>query len=216
MEEVENDEIKLQCFEYNSNVYNDTIPKVTAPTNNVTPSPYSAPDVVERFYVVQDLSENKIYILYKRPDDNPYFSGANIFVSKAGGDWHYVKTIGYITPSVKLDAAIDNSQTTIGFDNTTLYGSFPSSGSFWIEDELITYTGISGDPDYEFTGCGRGINPVAHTIDKYCMLKEDDTGFIDFYDFEVGWSWEIKAQSVTIYNLKSDFATSPSKVITLS
>jgi hypothetical protein len=127
-----------------------------------------------------------------------------------------VKTVGYITPSVKLDAAIDNSQTTIGYDNTTLYGSFPSSGSFWIEDELITYSGISGDPDYEFTGCGRGISPVAHTIDKYCMLKDSYTDFITFEDSEIGQSWEIKAVSVTLYNLKSTFATSPSKVITIS
>ncbi len=216
MEELENDEVKLQCFEYNPNVYGDTIPKVTASDDNSTPTPYVAPDDVERFYAVQDSAENKIYILYKRPDGNPYFSGSNIFVSKNGGDWNYIKTIGYVTPSVKLDAAIDNSQTTIGFDNTTLYGSFPISGSFWIEDELITYTSVSGDPDYEFTGCGRGISPVAHTIDKYCMLKDNDTGFITFEDSEVGQSWEIKAVSVTLYNLKSDFATSPSKVITIS
>lgn len=216
MEEVGNDEVKFQCFEFNPNVYSDTIPKVTATDNNVTPTPYAAPDVVERFYAVQNLTENEIYILYKRPDDNPYFAGADIFVSKGGGDWLYIKTIGYITPSVKLDAGIDDSQTTIGYDNTTLYGSFPSSGSFWIEDELITYTGISGDPDYEFTGCTRGASPAAHTIDKYCMLKDDYTGFITFEDSEVGQSWEIKAVSVTLYNLKSDFATSPSKVITLS
>lgn len=216
MEEAENDEIKLQCFEYNPNVYNDVISKVTHTDDNVLPTPYAAPDIVERFYVVQDIDIRKIYILFKRPDSNPYFVGVDIFVSVNGGDWKFEKHIGYVTPSVKLDAGIDNSQTTIGYDNTTLYGSFPSSGSFWIEDELITYTGISGDPDYEFTGCGRGISPVAHTIDKYCMLKDDYTDSVYYGEPEVGQSWEIKAVSVTAFNLKSDFSSSPSKVITLS
>jgi hypothetical protein len=216
MEESEGDEIKLQCFEFNPNVYSDTIPKVTAPNDNSTPTPYVAPDIVERFYAVQDFSENKIYILFKRPDDNPYFIGANIFVSVNGGDWIWKKLVGYVTASVKLDAGINDSQTTIGYDNSTLYGSFPSSGSFWIEDELITYTGISGDPDYEFTGCGRGISPVAHTIDKYCMLKDDYVDYITFEDDEIGQQWNIKAVSVTVYNLTADFSTSPSKVITLS
>lgn len=216
MEEMENDEIKFQCFEYNPNVYGDAISKVIATPDNNPPTPYETPDTVERLYVVQDFSENKIYILFKRPDGNPYFIGAQIYVSINGGDYQWIKEVTYITPSVKLDAAIDNSQTTIGYDNSTLYGSFPSSGSFWIEDELITYTGISGDPDYEFTGCGRGISPVAHTIDKYCMLKDDYTDFITFEDANVGQTWTIKAVSVTIYNLKSDFATSPTKAVTIS
>jgi hypothetical protein len=216
MEEMENDEVKLQFFEYNPNVYSDTITKVLASEDTSPESRYTAPDVVERFYAVQDLTDNKIYILFKRPDNNPYFVGAKIYVSVGGGDYVYKDTIGYVTPSVKLDAGIDDSQTTIGFDNSTLYGSFPSSGSFWIEDELITYTGISGDPDYEFTGCTRGSNAAAHTIDKYCMLKDSSTQFITFEDSEVGQSWTIKGVSVTVYNLVAPFATSPTKVVTIA
>jgi hypothetical protein len=216
MEEAENDEVKFTCFEYNANVYSDTIPKVTHIDDNNPPSPYEPPDIIERFYAVQDLTENKIYILFKRPDDNNYFVGAKIYVSVGGGDYIWKKTVGHVTPSVKLDAGIDDSQTTIGYDNTTLYGSFPSSGSFWIEDELITYTGISGDPDYEFTGCTRGSNAAAHTIDKYCMLKEVQTEYIIFEDSEVGQSWTIKGVSVTVYNLVADFATSPTKALTIS
>ena len=216
MEELENDEVKLTCFEYNSNCYSDNISKVISSSDNSLPTPYEAPDDVERLYAVQDLSENKIYILFKRPDDNPYFIGAQIYVSINGGDYQWIKEVTYITPSVKLDAGINDSQTTIGYDNSTLYGSFPSSGSFWIEDELITYTGISGDPDYEFTGCGRGISPVAHTIDKYCMLKDAYTDFITFEDANIGQTWTIKAVATTLYNLKSDFATSPTKAVTIS
>lgn len=216
MEELESDEIKFDCFEYNPNVYGDAIPQVLAPLNNNPPSPYNAPDIVERLYAVQDLTENKIYLLFKRPDDNPYFVGANVHVSVGGGDWVWKDTFGYVTPSVKLDAGIDDSQTTIGYDNTTLYASFPSTGSFWIEDELITYTGVSGDPDYEFTGCTRGSNASAHTIDKYCMSKETNTPFITFEDSEVGQSWEIKLVSVTVYNLRADFATSPTDTVVIS
>jgi hypothetical protein len=216
MEEMEGDEIKFTCAEYNPAVYSDTIPKVLPPGDNDPPSPYEAPDIVERFYAVQDLTENKIYILFKRPDDNPYFVGANIYVSVNGGDYVWKKTIGHVTPSVKLDAGIDDSQTVIGFDNSTLYGSFPSSGSFWIEDELISYTGISGSPDYEFTGCTRGTNATSHTSDKYCMLKESDTEYITFEDSEVGQQWTIKPVSITIYNLTADFATSPTKLVTLT
>jgi len=216
MEELENDEIKFTCFEYNANVYNDTIPKVTAVDDNATPTPYVAPDVVERFYVVQDLTENKIYILFKRPDDNNYFVGAKVYVSVGGGDWVWKKIVGQVTPSVKLASGIDDTVTTIPFDNSTLYGSFPSSGSFWIEDELITYTGISGDPDYEFTGCTRGTNNVAHTIDKYCMLKDTNTEFITFEDSEVGQIWTVKGVSVTIHNLAANFASSPTKAVTIA
>ena len=216
MEEAENDEINIQCFEYNPTVYTDTIGKVTAAQNNVVPTQYEAPGIVERFYAVQDSIYDRIYIFFKRPDDSSYFIGARIYVSINGGDWSYQKTIGYVTSSVKLDAAIDNSQTTIGYDNSTLYGSFSASGSFYIEDELITYAGISGDPDYEFTGCGRGGSPVAHTIDKYCMLKDDYTEWIGFGPENIGQQWEIKAVSITAFNLTADFSTSPSKVITLS
>ncbi|GAG40317.1 unnamed protein product, partial [marine sediment metagenome] len=178
--------------------------------------PYAAPDVIERFYAVQDLTENKIYILFKRPDDNNYFIGAKVYVSVGGGDWVWKKIVGHVTPSVKLASGIDDTVTTIPFDNSTLYGSFPSSGSFWIEDELITYTGISGDPDYEFTGCTRGTNNVAHTIDKYCMLKDTNTEFITFEDSEVGQIWTVKGVSVTVYNLAANFASSPTKAVTIA
>jgi hypothetical protein len=216
MEEMENDEIKLSCFEYNPNVYSDTIPKVLPYTWNDPPTPYEAPDIIERFYVVQDLTENKIYILFKRPDNNPYFIGVKVYKSINGGDWIWVDEVGFVTTSVKLASGIDDSVTTIPYDNTTLYGSFPDSGSFWIEDELITYTGITGDPTYTFTGCTRGGNASAHTSDKYCMLKENQTPFITFEDGDVGQDWEIKGVSITVYNLVADFATSPSQVITIS
>ena len=216
MEEMENHEVKLQCFEYHSAVYSDETTQVMAVEDNNPTTPYVAPDVIERFGAVQANPVNKIYILFKRPDDNPYFIGVNIHVSKNGGDWQFVKTIGYITPSVKLDAGIDDSQTTIPYDNSTVYGAFPATGSFWIDDELITYTGISDDPDYEFTGCTRGSSPTTHSVTKYCMLKDDYTDFITFEDSEVGQQWEIKAVSVTVFDLRANFSSSPSKVITIS
>ncbi len=215
MEELESDEIKFTCAEYNPNVYSDTIPKVLYVGDNDPPSPYEAPDIVERFYAVQDLSENKIWLLFKRPDNNNYFVGAKVYVSVGGGDYNYKKTIGYVTPSVKLNAGINDVVTVIPFDNTTLYGTFPDSGSFWIEDELITYTSID-DINHEFEGCTRGSNATSHTADQYCMLKEDNTNYITFEDSEVGQSWTIKAVSITVYNLTADWATSPTKSVTIS
>ena len=81
---------------------------------------------------------------------------------------------------------------------------------------MITYSGITGDPTYTFTGCGRGGSPVAHTIDKYIMLKDDYTEFIEFESADIGQQWEIKAVSVTAFDLTADYATSPTKVITIS
>jgi hypothetical protein len=215
MEEKEDDEIYFDCIEYNPNVYGDTIPKVLANPNNNPPSPYVPPDLVERFSVVQDLTENKLYLLFKRPANNNYFVGANIYVSVGGGDWVWKKTAGYVTPSVKLAAGINDSVTVIPYDDTTAYGGFPSSGSFWIEDELITYTSID-DVNYEFEGCTRGANATSHTIDKYCKLKQTGTEYLTFEDSEIGQSWEIKAVSVTIYNLRADFNTSPTDTVVLS
>ena len=205
----------FNCFEFNPNVYSDTIPKVIAPEDNNPPSPYEQPDLIERFSVVQDLTENKLFVLFKRPSNNPYFVGIKLYVSVGGGDYVWKGTVGHVAPSVKLASGINDTVTVIPFDDTTLYGSFPASGSFWIEDELITYTSID-DINHEFEGCTRGANATSHTIDKYCKLKETNTPYITFEDDEVGQSWTIKGVSVTVYNLRADFDTSPTDTVVIS
>jgi hypothetical protein len=216
MDETENDEIKLECLEYNRYVYDDSIPKVTHVDDNSTPSPYISPDIYERFSVVQDLTDNKIWLRFKRPDDNPLIVGSRVFVSVNGGDYIFKKMVGIYTPSVKLDSLIDDVVTTIPYDNSSLYGSFPSSGSFWIEDELITYTGITGDPTYTFTGCTRGANAVSHVATEYCDLKQTDTPFINFEDSEIGQSWSIKIVAINTHNLVADFSTSPTDTVIIT
>ena len=216
MDETENDEIKLECLEYNRYVYDDSIPKVTHVDNNSTPSPYVSPDILERFNAVQDLSENKIWLRFKRPDNNSLIVGSRVYVSVGGGDYIFKKQVGIYTPSVKLDSLINDVVTTIPYDNPTLYGSFPSTGSFWIEDELITYTGITGDPTYTFTGCTRGANATSHAATEYCDLKQTDTPFIDFLDSEVGQSWLIKIVAINTHNLVADFTTSPTDTVVIA
>ena len=209
MEELEEGEVKIHCLEYNSDVYNDNIPYCVETTSSGDlPSPYELPDQSERLNIIQDLSENKIYVCFKRPDDVPYYYGVQVFAQKGAlADYTYVTAVSSTTPSVKLSSGIDDSQTTIAFDDSTLYGSFPSSGSFWIEDELITYTGISSN---QFTGCTRGTNATSHTSDKYCDLKQDKTPFITFEDSDVGFTWTVKVISVNVSGITSSFSTAPS------
>lgn len=54
--------------------------------------------------------------------------------------------------STQLSGSINNSTTSIGVNSTA---SFPSSGIIRINDEIISYTGLSGGNT--FTGCSRGF-----------------------------------------------------------
>ena len=207
MEEVEHDEIKLSCLEYNRFIYSDDINPVYNSTTTVMPSLQVPPDDTERVHVVQDITENKIWVNFKKPDDNNWWTKGQVWIKKgAAGEYEVYDSSSKTTSSVKLDTGgIDASQTTIPYDNSTLYGSFPSSGSFWIEDELITYTGFSGDPDYEFTGCVRGTNASVHTADKYCHKKESTLPNVSFLPSEVGNTWYFKILSMNVVGVSSDF-----------
>ena len=54
-----------------------------------------------------------------------------------------------------LAEALDNSETTITLGAVT---GFPSAGAFKVDNEIITYTGISG---VDLTGCTRGTNSTS-------------------------------------------------------
>ena len=66
----------------------------------------------------------------------------------------YVVRIPYST----LSAAINNSVTTIGVTSATNY---PTAGTIQIGDELIDYTGKSGN---DLTGCTRGAHSTLSLI----------------------------------------------------
>jgi hypothetical protein len=217
LEEVEKDEIKISCLEYNRSIYGDEIPVVFSSSTSIIPSVYAVPDDIERFNVVQDLTENVIYFNFKRPDDNAWWGGAEIWVKKGvGGEYELAGVYLATAMSIKLDTGgIDASQTYVPFDSTTLYGEFPASGEFWIEDELISYTSINETLN-QFEGCTRGTNASAHADTEYCNLKESNTPYTNFADADIGSTWYFKAVSITVAGIPSDIDTATELSLTLS
>ena len=52
------------------------------------------PDDVERINIVQDLTENKIWVCFKRPDDNNWWMSCQIWIKKGGGaEYELIGTI---------------------------------------------------------------------------------------------------------------------------
>lgn len=217
LEEVNNDEIKFSCLEYSRYLYGDDILQVF---NTTSPSPgdnvYTYPGDIERVHVVQDLTGSFVWINYKRPDNNNWWMGAQVWLKRGvSGEYTNVGQFARATSSVELLDAIDNIQTVIPFSSATLYGTFPDSGSFWIEDELITYTSID-ETNNEFEGCTRGANATAHASDEYCHLRESSLPIVNYYNSDVGTTWFIKIVSVNVVGITSDFdsATEVSLIIT--
>ena len=215
-EEIDNDEVKLYCLEYHRGIYGDDIDVVYVSVIGSNTSVFEAPGDIERFHVVQDETENKIYINIKRPDGDKWWLSARIYTKHISADAYSFKTsLTYVTPSIKLDTGgIDSTQTTIPYDSTTLYGAFPSSGEFWIEDELISYTSID-DVNFEFEGCTRGSNAASHADTEYCHLKTIDTPFITYDSSWVGQTYSIMAVSFNVTSIQSDIDTAPEETITI-
>ena len=216
MEEVENDEVRLNCVEYNRAIYGDDILQVFISSTSTIPSVYEQPDDLERFHIVQDLTNNVIYINFKRPDNNNWWVGAQVWVKKGvNGDYEKYGQLGIVTNSVKLDTGgIDATQTTVPFDDSTLYGTFPDAGEFWIGDELISYTSIN-DTLKQFEGCTRGTNATSHLDTEYCHLKTANTPYISGSS-DIGTTWYIKAVSITIVGTPSEFASAIEESVLLT
>ena len=109
----------------------------------------------------------------------------------------YVVRIPYST----LSAAINNSVTTIGVTSATNY---PTAGTIQIGDELIDYTGKSGN---DLTGCTRGAHSTtaaAHLINvrldavRWGMNQDGVSGF-RLSD----WATDYKGTALTLGDLIS-------------
>lgn len=219
IEELEIDEVKIICFEYNRTVYNDYSGQIFTSSRQDIPNPFAVPDTPERFNIWQDdNNEKRIYIAYKVPDNQSYWSGVRVYVQKtAGGDFNYVDLLTTPTYSVKLSSSISDTATTIPFDSSTLYGSFETSGWFYIDKEKIYYTGISGD---SFTGCVRGDGgtiAVSHGVNEYCnnYVLNGSTPYINFASEDIGATWTIKLIGTAINGLTSDWDTAPTDSLTI-
>lgn len=216
LEELEDDEIKFTCMEYDSTIFGDDILPLYETSGISLPSVYARPDHVERLNCIQDLTNNYIWICFKRPDGANWFMGARIYIKKGtNADYLPVSTLGATTSSVKLyTGGIDAVQTSIPYDISTIYGTFPDSGEFWIEDELISYTSINDTLD-QFEGCTRGANAASHADTEYCHLKTNLYSIINFDDSDIGTTWYIKAVSINVAGIEADYDTAPEFTITL-
>lgn len=211
MEEQDGGEISLDLSEYNSNVYGDLVN-----INDYDPnyddhggSAWTVPPHVERFSVTQCvdvLDQYKFYIFFKRPDNSNYWYGARVYI--VTGSDEYVDAFSVPTSSIKLSGAINYSQTTIPYDPTTLYGTFPTSGTMYIGQELITYTGMSGN---SFTGCGRAVNgmPMGHNVNEFCNLLVTETPYILTTNQYAGQEILLKAVSFVSAGISAPFDTAP-------
>jgi hypothetical protein len=220
VEEEGNDEIKLTCVDYNPSLYGDTVLQVFESSSSVIPSVYSVPDDIERFNVGIGISGDRtIWFHFKRPDNNNWWVGAKIYVKKgASADYDLLGQWAQTTASVKLDTGgIDSSQTTIPYDVSTLYGSFPDSGQIYIENERIAYTSINDTLD-QFEGCTRSVvNPSSHADTEYCNYhKPASNPSITYTAADAGATWYFKAVSVTVTGTPSELADADEVSVTLT
>lgn len=216
MEEIENDEIKFMCLEYNENIYSDDIGIVYTTGISQVKSVLDEPPDLGNFHAVQDETENRIYLLSESPSSYAWFIGTRVYYRTNPGDaYQYLTQYAELASNVKLLSAINATQTVIPFDSTTLFGSFPSAGEFWIDDELISYTSID-DINDEFEGCVRGSNASTHDATDYCWLKENTTPYFNFSAADIGQTYYLLAVAYNVVGITSDKSSGKTFEITLS
>lgn len=219
MEEIQDFETKLELVEYVSEVFHDHGIPQTITNKSTNTDKYQRPGQVERFAAFEEHNNMVIDLFLKKPDNEKFWKGADIFLNKEGSDiWEKIGLVTDDTPSVKLSADINNSTTVIPFDYETLNGSFPASGFFFIGEEEIYYSSINSELN-QFEGCIRGYNDSiisSHDESLYCSLRLS-TVFKYYYDKnDIGKTLNFKAISVTIYNVYSDGNTAPIVSIVLN
>ena len=209
----ENDDlsVKFNLLEYIPTLYNDYTPPFKETVTQKIANPFLPPLVVTKGFVNE--YDGRIYIAVERPvgENDEYWSGAQIFIKRGEvGEYEYYKTITTTTPNVKLSSDVTSTQNYISFDSTELYGSFPSSGTLFLEREQIRYTSISSSN--RFSGCTRGYNGTvnnSHIQDNYCVLF--DINKMPYYEYppeEIGIPLYFKFVSVNYKGVTADSNTS--------
>jgi len=213
MEELEDYETKLDFVEYNPHVFHDYSVDKQVSYFFKDEYKFNNPGQVERLELFEDSYLNKVYITFKKPDEDAQFwVGAEIYYRWNENDvWETSGQSHVPTASVQLVTDISIDETEISYDDSTLYDSFPSSGTFWIESEEIYYSGIDVI-NHKFLNCERGYNDTqesAHSNDKFCVFHNSELYYISFEKVDVGKTLYIKAVSVNSYKVYADGSSSP-------
>lgn len=217
LEEDENWIVKVSCLEYIPTVFHDSASPVIPTQSYSLPNPYVTPANPDRFEVFEDGLNSKLYFCFNRPDNEPNWVGVLIHGNLGGAGYEYLMTGYVITPSVKLNAVIDSDDTIIAYDATTMYDSFPASGSFFLGTEEIYYASINDISD-QFEGCVRGYNnsPMSsHADTEYCNLKKSNTPYYTYDPMYIGCSLSFQIVSVSAYDIYGDSTGAPTDTITL-
>jgi hypothetical protein len=217
MEELMDYEVRLELEEYNPYVYHDAGVAVYQGSGySGFPQPI-VPIDVQRFRIFEDIEFKRLYFTFKSTDNDPYFVGAKIFV-KVGTEWVYQYIQIGTASSVVLAQDVGIDDTTIYYDPDTIYGSFPTSGVLWIENELVYYFGLD-TTNHAFTNVVRGYkdsDQVAHDTsfgDIYIVLKEDGLNYYEYPDEWAGTTQQFKASAMNVYGISGNYVSAPSNSI---
>ena len=152
---------------------------------------------------IQQILDNQLpeFVLSESPDTSDFLKQYYISQEYQGGPVdisdnlsQYLK-LDNLTPNVVVDSANTVGITTVGAEiiNVTSTKGFPNQyGLLKIDDEIITYTGITTD---SFTGCKRGFSGITS------YHKELDQGELVFSDTTA----TLHPNNSTIQNLSSLF-----------
>lgn len=216
----ENDDltVKLNFNEYVPSVYNDYtppyVPTVPSGIGNRYEPPANIP--AARVYAY----DGRIFLAIERPTGDAYWSGAQVYIQRGEiGEFEYYRRINTTTANVKLSAGVTAVQDYIPFDDSTLYSSFPASGTFFLEEEQIHYTSIDS-VNNQFEGCTRGYNSTTaaiHADTEYCTYF--DINVMPYYTYtaeEIGIPLTFKFVSINFNSVMADATYAPTDTITIS
>lgn len=151
------------------------------------------------FYPGTGSQTNSLYVAYNYQDNSWHYGSLNR-TSYVQQTLRVYPMLGNSVQESYLSAAIGVSDTTITILNAS---SYPLSGTVVIENEEITYTGLSGN---SLTGCVRGVNnTTAATHSIYSVVTMKAANHVLFH--EIGWDDVSNGtpQPITAFIQTSDF-----------
>ena len=224
--EEEDYETKIHALEYVPNIYHDDNVPYQVTESYKMPNYYSQPDNVSNFLIFEDTEKPQLIITFLQPDvdsdNNTYWSGANLYCSVDGGQTYVFEQLcTFSTPSVALLNAIGTSDTNIAYNPTTMNGSFPASGSFWIQNsdgtaEEIAYDEID-DINFQFLGCTRGYNQSLSKVHAQAELMVLRSNQMNTWQYntnnQVGLNAIFQLISVTMFGISANSNSAPTETI---